>query len=223
MTEPDFLRATRASYDAMAVDYAAWIQDELAAKPLDRAVLAGFAELVRDADAGPVADVGCGPGRLTAYLHRLGLPVFGVDLSPRMIAEARRAHPALRFEVGSMLALDLPDRALGGILAWYSTIHLPDERLPEIFAEFHRVLAPGGHVLVAFQVGDGVSHRTKAAGHEISLSFHHRRPGPVADLLDQAGLSVHARLLREPDDHDDYPEDTPQAFLLARKPGGATA
>jgi hypothetical protein len=47
VTEPDFLRSTRASYNAVATDYAERFRDELAAKPLDRALLAGFAELVR--------------------------------------------------------------------------------------------------------------------------------------------------------------------------------
>ena len=221
MTEPEFVRATRVSYDAMAVAYADWIRPELAVKPLDRAVLAGFAEIVQTAGAGPVADIGCGPGRVTAHLHGLGLPVFGIDLSPGMVSVARRAHPGLRFEVGSMLALDLPDGALGGIVAWYSIIHIPLERLPEVFAEFHRVLSPGGHLLCAFQVGDEVSHRTEAAGHAISLDFHHRRPDRVAELLTQAGLDVRARLLREPDDHSDFPEKSRQAFLLARKPADA--
>ena len=136
MTEPDFLRDTRTSYDAIATVYAERFRDELAARPLDRAMLAGFAELVRAGGAGPVADVGCGPGRVTRYLNDLGLPVFGIDLSPEMIAVARRTYPGLRFEVGSMLALDVPDAALGGVLAWYSVIHVPDERVPEAFAEF---------------------------------------------------------------------------------------
>jgi SAM-dependent methyltransferase len=218
VSEPEFLRATRASYDAMAVDYADWIRDELAVKPLDRGMLAGFADLVRTADAGPVADLGCGPGRLTAHLHALGLSVFGVDLSPRMVAVARQAHPGLRFDVGSMLALDLADGSLGGIVAWYSIIHVPEERLTDAFAEFHRVLAPGGHLLVAFQVGDEVSRRTEAMGHEVSLAFHRRRPARVAELLDRAGLPVRAQLVRERDDDGDFPEKTPQAFLLARKP-----
>lgn len=59
-----------------------------------------------------------------------------------------------------MLALDLPD----GVLAWYSTIHVPDERLPEAFAEFHRVLAPSGYLLLAFQAGEGSEHATEALG-----------------------------------------------------------
>jgi SAM-dependent methyltransferase len=218
VTEDDFLGPTRASYDAVAADYAERFRDELAAKPLDRAMLAGFAELVRAAGAGPVADVGCGTGRVTAHLNGLGLSVFGVDLSPQMIAVARRAHPALRFEVGSMLALDLPDGSLGGLLAWYSTIHIPQMRLPAVFAEFHRVLAPGGYLQLAFQAGDGTLRRTEALGRAISLDFHRRQPDQVAGLLAQAGLTVRARLLREPDDGGDFAETTKQAFVLARKP-----
>ncbi|WP_431046101.1 class I SAM-dependent DNA methyltransferase [Streptomyces sp. P1-3] len=221
MTEPDFLRTTRASYDAMAADVAERWRDELAAKPLDRALLAGFAELVTASGAGPVADIGCGTGRVTAHLHALGVDVFGVDLSPGMLAAARRAHPGLRFEEGSMLALDLPDGGLGGILAWYSIIHIPWERLPEVFTEFHRVLAPGGHVLLGFQVGDEPLHLEEAFGHAISLDFHRRRPDRVAELLDQAGLTVRARTLRERDEDGDFPERTPQGFVLARKPVAA--
>jgi SAM-dependent methyltransferase len=185
-------------------------------------MLAGFAELVRAGDAGPVADLGCGPGRVTAHLHALGLSVFGVDLSPRMVALAGRAHPGLRFEEGSMTALDLPDGALGGIVAWYSIIHIPQERLPEVFAEFHRVLAPGGHLLLAFQVGDEPLHVAQPFGHAVSLDFHRRQPDRVAELLCQAGLVMRARLLREPDDQGDFAEKVPQAFLLVRKAADAS-
>jgi SAM-dependent methyltransferase len=221
VTEPDFLSATRAAYDAVAADYAVRFGDELAARPLDRGMLAGFAELVRAGGDRPVADIGCGTGRVTAHLASLGLSAFGVDLSPRMVAVARQAYPALRFEVGSMLALDLPDAALGGVLAWYSTIHVPDEQLPAAFAEFRRVLVPGGYLQLGFQVGDAPLHRTQALGHPVSLDSHHRPPDQVARLLSEAGLEVRARLVREPDDGGDFPEREPQAFLLARKPGGA--
>lgn len=169
----DFQRATRDSYDALAPAYVEFARGELAAKPLERALLGTFAELAAASGGGlPVADVGCGTGRVTEYLHGLGrgLDVFGVDLSPRMLAVARQEHPGLRFEEGSMLALDLPDTSLGGLLAWYSTIHVPDEELPRVFAEFHRVLAPGAHVQLGFQVGDEPLRMTEALGAEISSS-----------------------------------------------------
>ncbi|MEV0809604.1 class I SAM-dependent methyltransferase [Micromonospora sp. NPDC050200] len=217
MTEPDFLTATRTSYDTMVADYTEFVRDELAALPLDRAMLAAFAELVLAGGGGPVLEVGCGPGRITRHLHDLGLDAAGLDLSPGMIAQARRDHPDLRFTEGSMLELDLPDGALAGLVAWYSVIHLPDDRLPAAFAEFHRVLAPGGQLLLAFQLGDEPVHRTDAWGRAVSLTFHRRRPERVAALLHAAGLVVHARMRREPQEFGDRTELTPQAYLLARR------
>jgi len=212
MSEPDFVRRTRVSYDELAEDYVAWVRDDLADKPLDRAALAAFAELV----AGPVADVGCGTGRVTAHLDGLGVAAFGIDLAPGMVAVARRLHPGLRFEVGSMLSLPVDDGALGGVLAWYSTIHVPDPLLPEVFAEFRRVLAPGGHLQLAFQVGDEPLHLTEAGDHPIELDFHRRQPDRVAELLAEAGFAERARLVRAAEKVGHFPERTPQAFLLAR-------
>jgi SAM-dependent methyltransferase len=213
VTEPDFVRRTRESYDATADDFAVWIRGELAAKPFDRAVLDVFASLV----SGPVADVGCGVGRITAALAGLGVDAFGVDLSPGMVAAARREHAGLRFEVGSMLALDIASGSLGGLVAWYSIIHVPDDELPAVLAEFHRVLAPRGYLQLAFQVGDEPLHLTSAGGHEVSLDFHRRQPARVAELLETAGFDVRAQLWRARDEEGEFPERTPQAYVLARK------
>lgn len=218
---PDFMRATRRSYDAIAAGYARWTRDELAAKPLERGVLTAFAEhVVADGRGLPVADVGCGTGRVTAHLHGLGLSldVFGIDLSPGMVAVARQEHPGLRFEEGSMLGLGLPDGSLGGLLAWYSTIHVPDEELPRAFAEFHRVLAPGAPVQLGFQVGDEPLRLTEALGEEVSLVFHRRRPERMAELLRAAGLEVRAVLWKERETEGPFPERAPQGFVLARRP-----
>lgn len=214
MTEPSYLGITRAAYDTVAVDYAELLRTELAAKPLDRALLAAFAELVQATGARPVADLGCGPGRITAHLHDLGLTAFGVDLSPGMVAVARRTYPSLQFDEGSMTDLDLTDGVLDGIVAWYSIIHTPPERLPVMFAEFHRVLASGGHLLLAFQVGDERVHLEQAYGHAVSYDVYRLSPDRIVELLSQAGLVVHARLLREPEGF----EKSRQAYLMARKP-----
>jgi SAM-dependent methyltransferase len=213
---PDFLAAVRASYDAIAAPYSERFADRLGDRPLDRTLVTAFAELVSATGSAPVADLGSGPGHVTARLHALGLPVFGVDVSPRMVELARRTHPDLRFHVGSMTSLDLPDDSLGGIVALYSIIHVPDDRLPETFAEFHRALVPGGHVLLGFQSGDKEEHLHLAErfGQEISLDYYCRTPDAVADRLTEAGFQAHARMLREP-----YEEETrPRAFLLVRKP-----
>lgn len=213
-SEPAFLRAARTFYDAGAVAYAEWVRDALDANPADRAVLGLFAELVEAAGGGPVLEAGSGPGRITAHLARLGVDASGVDVSPGMVAVARADHPDLRFDVGTMTALDRPDASLAGLVAWYSTIHIPDGRLPDVLAEFHRVLAPGGQAVLAFQVGDRPRRVEEAFGHSFPLDFHRRTPERMAGLLLDAGLPVHTRTVREPLDS----EKTQQCYLLARKP-----
>ena len=136
------LAATTAAYDAVAARYADLFRAELDDLPLDRAVLAAFADLVQAAGGGPVAELGCGPGRITARLRDLGLDAFGIDVSPAMIDTARGEYPGVRFEVGSMDALDLADGELAGIVSWYSVIHAAPEDVPAYFAEFSRTLGP---------------------------------------------------------------------------------
>jgi SAM-dependent methyltransferase len=218
MTDTSRLTATRTSYDTVAVDYERLLRDELAKSPFDRAMLGVFAERVLAGGGGLVGDLGCGPGRLTGHLASLGLDVFGVDLSPEMVAVARRVCPGVRFEVGSMTALDLKDESLAGALAWYSTVHTPPEELPVVFEEFHRVLAPGGQLLMAFKVGDECVHLSHAYGRDLDLDVYRFPPERVAELLGEAGFVEVARLVREAEGDT---EATPQAYLLARKPGAA--
>ncbi|MDV9193669.1 methyltransferase domain-containing protein [Streptomyces sp. SR27] len=215
MTEAAHITATRHSYDTVAVAYQRLLGGQLDETPLDRAMLAGFVAEVETA-GGPrtVGDLGCGTGRVTSHLRELGADVFGVDLSPGMIEVARQTYPGPRFEVGSMTALDLPDATLGGVLSWYSTVHMPESELAASFAEFRRVLAPGGLVLVAFKVGNERVRLERAYGHEVALDVYRWSPDRVAGLLADAGLAESARLVRAP-----HPEEkTPQAFLMARRP-----
>jgi SAM-dependent methyltransferase len=216
VTEASYLSTTRTAYDAIAVRYAELFDNYLADLPLDRALIAAFAELVRAADAGPVADLGCGPGSVTAHLHSLGLDAFGVDLSPTMIELARQAHPDLSFEVGSMTGLEAGDGSLGGVLAWYSIIHTPPEELPAVLTEFHRVLAPGGHLLLAFfQADDDPGVLTQPFDHRVTPGYRWSLDG-LGELLHKAGFTESARLRREPNETERFP----RGHLLVRKPAG---
>ncbi|WP_051342381.1 class I SAM-dependent methyltransferase [Pseudonocardia spinosispora] len=198
MTELTYLRTIRTDYDAVAELYAELTAGSMENFPLDRALISAFADIVKAGDAGTtVADLGCGPGHITGYLHSLGLAPFGIDLTPTMIAIARRTHPGLSFDEGSMTELALPDDSVGGVLSWYSMIHTPPEQLPVVFAEFSRVLAPGGHALIGFFSGDDSLREPQEFDHKASLAY--RWPvGDVAELLRAVGLVEVARLTREP-------------------------
>ncbi len=198
-TADDWLARRRASYDTVAEAYADQLRDALAGAPFERGLLALFAGLVEAAGGGPVADLGCGPGRLTAHLHGLGLDAFGVDLSPGMVAVARRENPHLRFDVGTMTALDLPDGGLAGVLAWFSLVHVPDGDVPVVLRELRRVLRAGGVALLAFHAGEGVRHKTEGyGGHPMDVHVHRRTTAQVAALCGRAGLTVDAEVVHRP-------------------------
>ncbi|MFJ7338310.1 class I SAM-dependent methyltransferase [Streptomyces sp. NPDC101110] len=215
MTEPSHLSAIRESYDTVAAAYVRLVPAPAELDPVSRAMLAAFAELA--SPLGPVADLGCGPGKVTAHLAALGVPVHGVDVSPRMVELARAAYPELRFTVGSMTALEIGSGELGGILAYYSTHHTPPQWLPTVFAEFHRTLAPGGRLMLAGHVGDGEHlHPTRAYGdHPVSYESHLLPPDHIAELLDRAGLVVTTRVVQEPEGRSKRRAGT----FLAYKPG----
>lgn len=202
---------TRTAYDGVVELYASLFADRLEKWPFTRAVLGGFAELVRETGNPRTADVGCGPGHLTAMLNELGLDAFGLDLSPGMVAHARRAHPALRFDEARMESLPVGDRALGGVLAHYSMIHTPPGELPALLAEQARVLIPGGLLMVSFF----------ATGGSEPIRFDHKvAPAyswPVdrfAELLTGAGLVPFTRLVHDPDSERGFLD----AHLVARLP-----
>jgi SAM-dependent methyltransferase len=202
------------AYDAAADAYAQLFRDSLRDSPLDRAMPGVFAEVVRAGGDGRVADLGCGPGHVTAHLNELGLTAFGVDASPAMIELARQAYPGLRFEVGSMAGLTIEDGALGGVLSRWSIIHTPPPEVPVLLAEFDRVLAPGGHLLIGFSASDDASHPAQVFDHTVAPAYRWW-PDHLAAMLRESGLTEVARLVREPE-----PTDRRQfrsVELLARK------
>nr|WP_323377211.1 class I SAM-dependent methyltransferase [Streptomyces smaragdinus] len=202
---------TRAAYDGVVELYASMFTSRLETRPFARNMIGTFAELVRDTGNLRVADVGCGPGHLTAMLHDLGLDAFGIDLSPAMIAHARRSEPALRFDEGRMEALPVEDGALGGVLAHYSVIHTPPEELPALLAEQARVLAPGGLLLVSLFGTEGPE--PARFDHKVAPAYS----WPVdqfASLLAGAGLVTVARLLHDPATERGFLD----AHVLARRP-----
>ncbi|MEU1146325.1 class I SAM-dependent methyltransferase [Streptomyces sp. NPDC005863] len=186
---------TKAAYDGVVDLYASLFANRLETQPFARNMIGTFAEVVRSTGNLRTADVGCGPGHLTAMLHEWGLDAFGLDLSPAMVEHARRAHPTLRFEEARMENLPVEDGSLGGVLAHYSMIHTPPGELPALLAEQVRVLAPGGLLLVSFFGTQGPE--PVRFDHKVAPAYS----WPVeqfVELLTEAGLVTVARLLHDP-------------------------
>ncbi|MFI6787919.1 class I SAM-dependent methyltransferase [Nonomuraea sp. NPDC050383] len=216
MTQAGFVETTRDAYTARAAEYSELFRDPLADQPLDRALIDTFADLVKATGAGPIADLGCGPGHYTAYLHTRGVTAFGIDLSPGMIEQARQEHPDLRFEVGSMFSLDLADAGVGGVFSHYSIIHTPPERVHELFDEFARVLAPGGHLLLSFSATDDPSQPAEPYDHVVSLAYRWSTD-MISAMLRERDIIETGRLIFPGDQ--DAKRGFPRVFLLAGKTG----
>ncbi len=212
--EPPKTNRVQTDYDRIATEYVRHIYEELKGKPLDRALLDALAEQVKG--RGMVCDLGCGPGQVARYLHSRGATVCGIDLSPRMVEEARRLNAGLPFSEGNMLALDLPDASLGGIAAFYAIVHFSREELLQAVREMRRVLQPGGVLLLAFHIGKEVKHVEEMWGQPVSLDFRYFDPPEVEEALRQAGFEIQRTVEREPYEGVEYPSR--RAYIFATKP-----
>ncbi|MEZ0493515.1 class I SAM-dependent methyltransferase [Kineococcus sp. TBRC 1896] len=159
--------------------------------------------------AGPVLDLGCGPGHLAAFLHAAGCDVTGVDLVPEFVEHARRTHPQVPFQQGSLTGLDRADASVAGVLAWYSLIHRDPDELDEALEEIRRLLARGGRFVLGFFEGpvrEPFDHRVTTA---------HRWPvDELSALLTAHGFTEAERLTRGQDG-----ERRPHGVLAATATG----
>ncbi len=218
MAQGDHAAAARAVYDASSNRYVDFVGTEISAATegsIDRSLLMAFVEFVEAGDGARVADVGCGPGRVAAYLAAHRLDVVGIDVSGAMLVEARRAHPNIEFMEGRLDDLPLTTGALAGAVCWNSIIYTPTKRLDEVLAEMRRVLEPGGQLLIAFQTGDGeASNLANAYGTGLPLTSYRHGLGDVTRRLEAVGFVVHATAERAAAlDH----EKSPQGFVFARR------
>src|SRR3974390_3142333 len=208
---PDHERI-RHSYDTLAERYSAQLGDELVHKPLDRALL--MALLERHPPGKPMADLGCGPGHVAAWLAAPGGRVVGIDMSPGMVAVGQREHPEVEFRQGDLVSLPAADGEFGSAVAFYSIIHLGPHEMAPACAEVHRVLLPGGRLLVAFHVGDEVRHVDELWGQGVDLDFRFLETASVVHALSGAWFAIEAQLERT-----NYPEEVEprRAYLVARR------
>ncbi|HSM72436.1 MAG TPA: class I SAM-dependent methyltransferase [Anaerolineales bacterium] len=205
---------TQAGYDAVAPEYAEKFKNEMDDKPFDRDCLN---RLAREVGAlGPICDLGCGPGQIARYLNRQGVETLGVDLSPNMVAEAKRLNPDIHFHQGNMLSLPDADNSWGGIAAFYCIIHIPREQIVDALREMKRVIKPGGGLLVTFHVGDETKHLDDWWDKPVDIDFRFFLPTEMENWLKKAGFELEETLVREP--NPEVEVATHRAYIFAKKP-----
>ncbi len=172
---------TRTAYAARADEYAQRFGFMEATAAVDRSRVETWAAGVD----GWILDAGCGPGHWTAHLAGLGHDAEGIDPVPEFIDIARRAHPGIPYRVASFDALELEPRCYGGVLAWYSLIHLPPDRIPDTVRIMRSTLTPGGLLLL------GVFDGAELAPFAHAVTEAHFWPvDRMAEALDAVGFDV---------------------------------
>ncbi|MBT2397102.1 methyltransferase domain-containing protein [Streptomyces sp. ISL-100] len=204
--------SVRRSYDTVAEEYAARLHDELAGKPLDRALLASLLEQTKSGTA--IADLGCGPGHVAAWLAEKGARTVGIDLSAGMVEAGRRRFAQVEFREGDLLELPAKDGEFGSAVAFYTIIHLDPDDLQRAFEEARRVLRPAGLLLLSFHIGEEVRHLDEWWGHDVDVDFRFLDPAHITGLLEVAGFTVEMRMERT---HYAHEARTRRAYLLARR------
>jgi uncharacterized protein YceH (UPF0502 family) len=208
------------AYTRVAAAYAKELLDELDRKPFDRWLLERLADL---AEGGPVADVGCGPGQVTAHLALAGADATGFDLAPGMVGEARQRFPELRFEVADLRSLTAPPGGGGWsvITAWYALVHLASSELPGAIGALAGALRPGGALAVALHEGDDVRQATDWFGTGTDLAFTLHRRDAVVGAFEAAGLVDLEWYLRNPSSPTEA--QTERIYVVGRRPGQAAS
>lgn len=161
---------TRQAYNIVAHKYHEMFHDEMKQKEYDRILLDRFANFYNQKSL--ICDAGCGPsGQIGRYIFEKGIPVVGLDISDHCIQLAREINPLMRFETCDMGELFFEDETFDGIIAYYSIIDTPKIHIGRFFREFHRVLKPGGRLLVAVKAGNTEGYLAELLGIKMDIYF----------------------------------------------------
>jgi SAM-dependent methyltransferase len=197
------------TYDTVARAYEDAFVDELDGKPEDQAMLRDFSASTTD----PIADVGCGPGQIGRFVRSRGRTVLGVDISAAMAGlAAGRLDAAL---VSDVRRLPVRDASLGGVVAFYSLIHLPRAELGGALAEIHRVLRPGGRLLLSAHEGRGTHEQERFLGHAVPFVATLFTLDELVDAARTSGLRVTLSRRRDPHESE---HQTGRLYLGAERP-----
>jgi ubiquinone/menaquinone biosynthesis C-methylase UbiE len=201
-------------YDTVAKEYAETFSGEHEKKPKDQEILHRFS--LEIGDRRPVWDFGCGPGQTTEYLMNLGVEISGLDLSEKILEQARTIHPEIHFQKGNILELEFENDSIAGAVAFYAIVHFTEEQVEIACREVFRVLQPGGIFLCTYHIGEQTIHVEEFLGKKIDMDFMFFTTDFIYSCLKKSGFEKIEIMEREP-----YPEveyESGRAYVFAIKP-----
>lgn len=201
-------------YDSVAREYAETFSADHDKKPKDREMLNRFAKEV--GGGGPVWDLGCGPGQTTRFLKDHGIEIAGLDLSEKLLEQAKTIHPDIHFKRGNVLGLEFEDDSIAGVVAFYTIIHFTTEHVEKFFREVFHVLQPGGIFLLTYHIGEETIHLEEFLGKTIDINFMFFAADFIAGCLERAGFEEIETIEREPYPGIEY--QSRRAYVFAKKP-----
>lgn len=163
----------------------------------DPIVLAAWAKLLQRWQPAPPAkilDIGCGTGSLSLVLAKLGHQVTGIDLSPKMIAQAKMkaedAGVAVEFEVMGATRPEFPPQTFDGIVCRHVLWMLPE--LTAVLQTWTRLLQPDARILLVegfWHTGGGLHAAELLAA--LPASWQNVAVQNLSDQLEFWGKAVH--------------------------------
>ena len=200
-------------YDSIAKGYAETFSVEHEKKPKDQEILRRFSQEI--GDRRPVWDLGCGPGHTAKYLKDLGVEISGLDLSEKILEQARTLHPEIYFRKGNILELDFPNDSIAGVIAFYTIVHFTKEQVEIAFHEVFRVLQCGGIFLLTYHIGEETIHLDEFLDKKVDIDFMFFTKEFIVSCLQGSGFEKIEIIEREPYPGVEY--ESRRAYVFAIK------
>ena len=148
----------QALYDGFGDSYAEMMDAEIET-PLYVATFSRLAKAVEGL-AGPILDTSCGSGHMLSRYHERyepSRPLIGMDLSPSMVAiSKKKLGDAAEIHLGDMRDLSaIATNSAAAVVSFFALHHLSPEDAQSALAEWHRVLRPGGFLILGTWEGKG--------------------------------------------------------------------